>query len=216
MISIADLLALDQHPVTDYQEYEEVREAARRRNGGFIAPADLPRMEEVLRRRGLEWCQSVTGKPMLGGGLKSISATDAVMLLIADERNLTPPKPSWLEVWQAESAELTRAQEARRAAGLQADRDRWARALATCGVPVEVRPNMHGRRYGASWQAETLRHVVPLVDARSTRRLHRAGRPLCEVGHARQLGDPVDEPATCKGCLRYTAEIQPSQSGGTS
>jgi hypothetical protein len=209
MISIADLNDLDRNPQVAYPEYGDVREAARTRNGGLIAPADLPRMDEVARRRGTDWCRSVVGKPMMSG-LRSISATDAVMLIIADERSLEPPEPDWLAQWQAESEVTRKAQEERHHAALTRDRDRWATALAACPVEVEVRPSVNGRRYG-SVLGGALRHVVPLADARSPRRFHAAHRPLCEARRTpRQLGDPTGEPATCKSCLTYTAEIKPA------
>jgi hypothetical protein len=168
-------------------------------------------MHEVIRRRGSDWCQAVIGKPMFGG-LESIQAADADMLLIADERDLDPPLPRWLVQWKAESAQTQRLRDEARATALQRDRDRWAAALATCGVPVEVRPNARGRRYATVLDGP-LRHAVPLAAARSPRRRHRAGQALCEAARRpRTLGEPTGEPATCKACLAYTAVLQPDRS----
>jgi hypothetical protein len=212
MISIADLNDLDRNPQVAYDGYDELRAAARRRNGGFADPSEIPRFHEIIARRGHDWCQSVIGKPMFGG-LESIPALDADMLLLADERDLNPPKPPWLVQWQAESEQARRAREERRTAALQRDADRWAEALAACGVPVEVRPNMHGRRYSSALDTAPLRHVVPAIDARSPKRRHPAGVPLCETAgrhQPRQLGEPAGDPATCKQCLTYTAQLTPA------
>jgi len=214
VISIADLNDLAANPQVAYDGYQELRAAARARNGGMADPADIPRYREVISRRGGDWCQSVLGKPMLGG-LGSISAADADMLLIADQRGLEPPKPAWLAQWQAESDQARREREERRATALQLDREVWDAALAACKVPVEVRPNVHGRRYGVEAADGPLRHVVPLQDARSPKRLHRAGRALCEATRTpRQLGELTGLPATCKACVRYTAEIRPAINTG--
>lgn len=208
MISIADLIGLADNPQVAYDGYDELRQAARRRNGGFADPAGIPLTEEVIRHRGRDWCQSVIGKPMMDG-LRSISSTDADMLLVADERGLEPPMPAWLDQWKAESAETRRQDEARDAAQRR-DRDRWDAALANCGVAVEVRPNVDGRRYNTVLNDGPLRHVVPLADARSSQRRHQAGRALCEASRTpRTLGEPTSEPATCQSCLKYTAEIRP-------
>lgn len=217
MISIADLLELDRHPQAAYPGYEKLRDAARRRSGGFTDPADLPRYAEVHQRRGMDWCRRVTGRPILNGP-RSISCVESDMLLIADEAGFDPPAPAWLTEWTAESERMQQAIADQQAAARQADAERWAAALVTCGVQVEVRPNLNGRRYGAGLQGDgALRHVVPLQDAVSTVRLHPAGRPLCDASRTRgrhgprQLGEPVSGPATCKSCLRYTAEVKPAQ-----
>lgn len=218
MISIADLNDLATRPQVAYDGYDELRSVARARNGGLTDPQDIPRMQEIIRRRGGDWCQSVIGTPMMGG-LRSISATDADMLLVADERGLTPPMPAWLRQWTDESAETRRRRDEGQAAALERDRRRWDDASATCAVQVEVRENMnHGRRYG-SLLSGPLRHAVPVVDARSSRRRHQAGRALCETPRRSkplQLGEPTGDPATCKSCITYTAGLQPAETGAAS
>ena len=178
-------------------------------------PAGIPRMQQVIRDRGSDWCQSVLGWPATCS-LRDMSGTDADMLMIAHERDLDPPLPGWLVQWRAESGELRARQQAAREAGLQRDRERWRLALATCGVfpaQLAVRPSVNGRRYRTVWNDGPLRHVVPAVDVRSARRRHRAGRPLCESvqrSKPRELGEPTGEPATCVNCIKYTAEIRPA------
>ena len=212
MISIADLNDLMTNPQVAYDGYDELRAAARRRTGGYGAPREIPLMSRVITRRGVDWCRSVLGKPF-NGDLQSIPYTDAHMLLIADERNLDPAIPAWLTEWKAQSAEDQRRRNEAREAALQRDRDRWAAALAACGVEVEVRPNVNGRRYGrGAFGNEPLRHAIPLVDARSSKRRHPAGRALCEVRHLRTFGEPTGQPATCASCIKYTAEIRPVRS----
>ena len=58
---------------------------------------------------------------------------------------------------------------------------------------------------------ENLGHAVPLTDAASGRRVHRAARALCETPARRvmQLSEPVDVPVTCVRCLDWTGKIQP-------
>jgi hypothetical protein len=211
MTTISYLQRLADHPEVAYEGYGELRAAGKRRNSGFANPADIPLMEAVIRRRGRDWCQSVIGKPMFGG-LRSISGADADMLMVADERGFEPPMPAWLEQWKAESAATLQARDEIRTAALERDRQRWAAALAGCQVEVEVRPNANGRRLN-SVLAGPLRHTVPLADARSKRRLHQAGRALCETADRWKplvLGSPTEEPATCKSCVAYTAEIRPA------
>lgn len=213
MITIADLNALRANPQVAYDGYGELREAARRRNGGLADPREIPALERLMRERGRDWCSSVLGYPV-EGGLRSISSLDADMLAVARERGLDPPLPGWLAQWKAESAETQRLRDQARDQAQQRDRDRWAAAVAACKVSVEVRPNVHGRRY-RSVLGGTLRHVVPLADAISGRsRSHQAGRALCETPTRAKplvLGEPTDEPATCVSCIAYAAKIRPGE-----
>ena len=215
MITMADLNDLREHPQVAYPQYGEIRAAARAMAMRPADPAGIPRMQQVIRDRGSDWCQSVLGWPATCS-LRDMSGTDADMLMIAHERDLDPPLPGWLVQWRAESGELRARQQAAREAGLQRDRERWRLALATCGVfpaQLAVRPSVNGRRYRTVWNDGPLRHVVPAVDVRSARRRHRAGRPLCESvqrSKPRELGEPTGEPATCVNCIKYTAEIRPA------
>lgn len=213
MITIADLNDLRAHPRVAYDGYDELRAAARRRNGGLADPREIPLLEAVMRNRGRDWCTAVLGYPVTGG-LRTISSLDADMLMIADERQLNPPLPGWLVQWRKESDETRRQQDEVRGRAVQRDQARWTTALATCGVRVEVRPNVHGRRTNTVLRGP-LRHVVPAEAARSPRRRHLAGRALCEsAGRAKPLllGEPTADPATCTSCVAYTAVIQPARS----
>jgi hypothetical protein len=212
VISIADLGALRTNPQVAYDGYDELRAAARRRNGGLADPREIPLMRDLIRRRGADWCMSVIGKPMMGG-LESVSGTDADMLMVADERDMDPPKPAWLIQWTQESDAVHRLQEEARAAALERDRERWAEALAASGVlpdQLEVRENTRSRQVRGG-QRQALRHVVPLVDVRSPQRRHQSGRELCAVSRPRELGEPADQPATCVSCVAFVAQIRPDR-----
>jgi hypothetical protein len=217
MISIADLNDLDRNPRVAYDGYDDLRAEAQRRTRGPINPADLDVYAAVFRARTLDWCRSVLGHDVVPtwAGRGGIPWLEAEMLRVAHERGLDPPEPPWLIQWKAESAATQRLQDEALAAGLHQDRQRWAAALAASGVPadqLEVRANTRSSSQVRHGRRQALLHVVPLVNVRSARRRHPAGRELCAVSHARQLSDPVDGPATCVSCIRYTAEIRPDRS----
>jgi hypothetical protein len=198
-----------------YPEYGQVLAAASAMSP-FISPAELAVMEDVARRRGPDWCASVTGAPF--GGLRSTPVREARMLVVADGLGLTPPAPGWLAREREAARARAAAAGARAAAAARRDAERWAAARAAAeqaGVPVEVRVNAAGATIRAGAR-EHLAHVVPLVAARSSRRVHPAGRPLCEApGRARPLvlGEPTARPATCVRCLDYAGRVTPSPEG---
>jgi hypothetical protein len=213
MISVADLIALETSPQVAYDGYDELRGEARRRTAGPVNPADLGAYADIIRVHGTDWCRSVLGRdiPPTALGRGGLPVIEAEMLRVAHERNLDPPKPPWLVQWQEESDETRRRRDEINAAAQRQDAGRWAAALAACGVPadqLEIRPNVRSQhvRHGMRQQ---LLHVVPLVDTRSERRRHQAGRELCAVRHARVLGEPTGQPATCASCVKYTAELRP-------
>jgi hypothetical protein len=168
----------------------------------------------VLQEHMPDWCRSVLGHDvpfnMLGrGGLPWL---ETEMLRIAHERGLEPPMPDWLTQWKAESDATRRTREEALAASARRDTEAWKAALDTCGLrpdKLEVRPNLRSAGQVRHGHRQAVNHVVPLIDVRSARRRHRAGRELCAISHARVLGGPGGEPATCKSCLAYTAEIRP-------
>lgn len=214
MISLAYLIALERTPEPAYPEYGEVRAEARRRCNDPIDPASLDAYRKVIAAHDQDWRRSVLGRdvPQLILGRGGLPWLELEMLRVAHERGLQPPQPAWLAQWKAESAETRRLQAEARQASERRTADVWAAALETCGLTddqLEVRPNVRslGVRHGVR---HNLLHVVPLVDARSAKRLHRAGRELCTVSHIRVLGELCDQPATCVSCVRYTAEIRPA------
>jgi hypothetical protein len=214
MPTIAELDELRRSPQVAYPEYAEIREQARRKARLPVDPREIPRMQQVIYGHTSDWCSSVLGYPFTGLG--RISGTDADMLMIAHERGLDPLLPPWLVTWKEESAARQQLQDERREQGRARDREKWEHARAAGQAEVEVRPNVHGRRYGASWDDGPLRHAVPLADAVSARRRHPAGRALCESATRPQplvLASPVDEPATCVNCIKYAAVIRPAGAG---
>jgi len=213
MISASDLAGLETSPQVAYDGYDELRSEARRRTGGPVNPADLGAYADIMRAHGTDWCRSVLGHdiPPNALGRGGLPVIEAEMLRIAHERHLDPPKPAWLVQWQNQSAEIQRRRAEDRETAQRQDAGRWAAALATCGVPadqLEIRPNTRSQHVRHGMRQELL-HVVPLVDVRSQRRRHQAGRELCAVRHTRVLGEPAGQPATCVACIKYTAEIRP-------
>lgn len=206
---VVNLLPAEQ-PAPAYPEYDQVRAEARRTEPRFIGREDLDRFERVAAARGRDWCTAVLGTSF--GGIRHVGTTDAQMLVVADGMGLDPPLPP--HVLEGRRAHQERQEELERARRQLAERDtaRWDTARAACQVPVTVRPNTRGRRTNTGMAAGPLRHVTPDVDAMSGRsRLHRAGRALCETAARRkplELGDPTDDPATCKGCLASTPRIR--------
>lgn len=188
-----------------YPEYREVREEAERSSSGPMDPRAPYRMEEVARRRGGAWCSAVLGRPYTG--IRAISTTDAWMLLVADERGLNPPLPARMiaerEAQQAAQTERDVLAEERR----DREQQRWAAVVGVVPAPLTVRENTRHSGIGGP-----LRHAVPAVELRSGRaRRHLPDRALCEsAGRANplRLGDPVDAPANCRSCLRYTGLVR--------
>lgn len=137
---------------------------------------------------------------------------EARMLRIADAMNLDPPLPRRIRGWREEERARQAEREQHRRAQDDRDRQLWQEVVDQCQVQVEVRPNTHGRRYGDGFRDAPLRHVVALQPARSGRRRHLPGRALCETSQRSKplmLGDPVEQPATCKRCLSFTAQVSP-------
>jgi hypothetical protein len=206
-----ELVEIEAHPEPAYPQYDEVRRLARTESGPFVDPRAIAGYEQLIRRRGGDWCTAVLGRPF--EGLRSISCLETDMLAVADRLGLDPPLPPrilrWREEDLAHQALLDKARHARHIADHQA----WQRALANCPVDVmlEVRPNVHGRRYRGGGH-DPLRHGVPVEDAVSGgSRLHRAGRALCETAtrsQPLQLGEPVDGPATCVRCLDWMPRVR--------
>jgi hypothetical protein len=215
MPTFAEIDALRHQPEPAYPEYQQVRTHARTDFSPHVDPAgEVDRMQAVLHGRGRDWAMGVLGF-WFDGDLRSLSLVESRMLLVADQLDLQPPLPTRILDWNQQWDRLRREQQASRDRAAARDRQRWQEALARCQVAVEVRPNIHGRRYGG-WDTSPLRHVVPLNDACSGptgRRRHPAGRALCETPTRRrplQLGEPTDQPATCVRCLAYTPLLRSS------
>ena len=195
-----------------YPEYAELREEAERTCPRFVDPRGLLKDEEMRRRRGYDWCTAVLGRAY---SPRAITTVDAHMLKIADERNLDPPLPQSILDARAEAQRREQKRTEQRQAYKERDVAAWADALEQCDVPVHVRPNTRGRRtpgHADGFNDGPLRHAVPDVDAMSGRsRRHPVGRALCETerrAKPRELGEPTDEPVTCKGCLKLAPAIR--------
>ncbi len=138
-------------------------------------------------------------------GLRGLRPVDAETLLIADRLGLDPPAPQWLAALKSEAASYVAAREKRRADLRQHQQEAYDAALAQCPVRIEARPNLNTGVH--SGQRESLVHAVPARNATSDLHWHPAGRPLCERGRARLLGDPVSDPVTCIRCLGWIPKI---------
>ena len=186
-----------------YKEYGDVLEEARRRALRPIDPSSVPRLATLAVTRGTDWCTSVLGRSF--PGIRGASTTEVFMLLVADERGLTPPLPPYI----AESRRRWDERRADDAAWLaerrEAEEDRWARAMEAGQVVVSVHRNL-----GLGRRGEVL-HAAPVVDAVSDRGRHPVGRRLCEDGYERQISGPVEgASATCRGCIDLTGRIRPA------
>lgn len=193
-----------------YAQYEDVRAEACRTVPRFVGRGDLNRWEEIARRRGNDWCTAVLGKSWAGIGRST--PLDCEILAVADRLGLDPPLPAEITAArEAAAANERRAAAARERQRLQ-DLERWVAARDVCRVPVQVRPNVQGRRQGTGVAEGPLRHAVPIRDAVSPGgRRHSAGRALCESPRRAKplrLADPCDEPATCLRCLAWMPKIR--------
>jgi hypothetical protein len=210
----SELAEIEAHPEPAYPEYDEVCRLARVESGPFVDPAKFRYYEYLPAQRGADWCTAVLGRPF--HGIRHISCLEFDMLIVADRLELNPPLPPRILCWREEDRVYQAEAELRRQAVQDRDMRRWQAALAACPVEVmlEVRPNVHGRRYLGGGH-EALRHAVPTEDALSGRsRLHRAGRALCETVtrvQSLRLGEPVDDPATCVRCLDWMAQVRLAQ-----
>ena len=196
-----------------YEQYQQLRADAARTMPRFTSQAHINTVTEIVRLRGFDWATSVLGRPY--SGLRSTTGLEAQMLVLAHEQNLTPDLPA--SVVEARRVQDARQQQERaRVEALTArDTAAWEAALAGSRVPLEVRANVHGRRYRTG-TTEALRHAVPLTDAytgeAARRRVHAAGRALCESSLRSKpltLTEPLNSPATCVRCLAYAGQTRP-------
>ncbi len=201
-------------PEPTYPEFARLRDEARQVAARPIDPASVRVKQEVMRRRGADWCVAVLGRYV--HGLASLSCAEAEMLVLADAEGVDPPLPQWVVDDRRLAGDREARADAMRAAVDQRDRQAWDAARTQCPVQVEVRRSKTGRpRCGVTHH---LGHVVPLVAAVSGAgdevRRHRPGRALCETerrGRPLSLSGPdPDGPATCVNCLGYTPQIRPA------
>jgi hypothetical protein len=193
-------------PEPTYPEYEELRQEARRKDGGPIGGQTIACMEDVVNRRGGDWCTAVLGRPF--PGIRHVPSADGWMLILADERGIEPELP-------ARIVEVRRVEEARRkergaqaAAKLEAEMRRWD--LITASAPVTFSVQENTRHTGVRGP---LKHITAPVYLRSGRsRLHSPGRALCETPDRTNrlvLGGPlVDLPPTCTRCIEYAGLVR--------
>ncbi len=190
------------------QELHELRRRAAREAGPFVDPFIVSKPGPRFHSR--EWAKAV-----LGFELREMDWPTEYLLHIAMLAEPDPPITPAQAVEQQQREEHARQAESTRAALVerhhQAEQDaaRWRAVLAGCAVPVTVRENLKGsQRIRGGRSIGRLRHVVPEVNAVSDRRVHPAGRALCEKTRERLLGDPTGEHATCTSCVTYTARIR--------
>lgn len=201
------MLPAAEHPAPEYPEYKQLladAQDAAAADGPFIDPVKVRRCKEL--RRGWEWKVSVLGHD------GTQSKIDMHLLLLADERDLTPPPPQWLLDARAEGERRDEANRARRKANDDADEKAWAQVREQCQVEVAVLRN--GTARPRKGQLHNLGHAVPTVDAVSGRsRRHPAGRALCETeqrAKALDLSGGEGGAVTCVSCLNYAPKIRPA------
>jgi hypothetical protein len=190
-----------------YPEYEDLAALAQRRSRGFTDPAQLGARQQMMSRRGADWCTAVLGRSV-GTSLHGVSVFEVELLVAADEADIDPPLPEHILQSRAQARELRRLQDDQYERLRLRDEQAWEQALSQCSISIEVRANVNGRRYGTGLNSGPLRHVVTLVPAHSGKRVHLQDRALCETSERHKplvLGSAVQEPATCVRCLKYTA-----------
>ncbi|MFF9901273.1 hypothetical protein [Streptomyces longispororuber] len=193
-------------PVPTYPEYEELRQEARRRDGGPISARAIARMEDVVQRRGGDWCTAVLGRPF--PGLRHVPSREGWMLVLADERGLAPELPERIAAARHAAEARHQEQEAQRRANLEAQQRRWSLITEAAPVAFSVRENT--RHTGVKG---SLGHVTAAVDLLSGRsRLHKAGRGLCEMlgrSNPLHLGEPLENrPPNCQRCITYAGLVR--------
>ncbi|MFD9394184.1 hypothetical protein ACFWBB_26630 [Streptomyces sp. NPDC060000] len=193
-------------PEPMYPEYEELRQEARGRDRGPIGGQNIARMEDVVQRRGADWCTAVLGRPF--PGLRRVPSEDGFMLIVADERSLEPELPESIVKDRAVEDSRRKEREAQAAAKLEAEKRRWALVTGSAPVAFAVRENTRHTGVRGS-----LRHITAAVDLLSGRsRRHKAGMGLCETpgrSNPLHLGEPLEDlPPTCKRCIEYAGQVR--------
>ncbi|GAA2439578.1 hypothetical protein [Streptomyces glaucus] len=192
-------------PEPTYPEYEEIQAEARRKSHGPISQQAIQNMQEVVQRRGGDWCTAVLGRPFRG--LRSTGTREGWMLILADERGLTPELPARVLEDRKRARDAQELREKRTRERFEREMRRWEAALAAAGVEMTVRENTRHAGVGGS-----LRHAVPKEDLVSGRsRKHLADRGLCETPgrtNPLHLSEPVNAPANCRRCLAYMEKVR--------
>lgn len=194
----------------EYAELRAAAEAVVRSHGGFVDPVALRRVDGVISRRGRDWGIAVLGYAWHSGR----SYTDLQMLLIADERDATPPLPEHVARQraeaQAESDAWNRAYKARQEA-LAAEWDAIVKAMP---VPVGAVHNYESHRHYENY-VQGGDHIVVREDLHHGRLHRKAYLSLCwtpSYAHNLDLAfarDPQHDNAwpTCKKCIRTACRI---------
>lgn len=203
---IVTVLLPQPDPEPTYPEYKELRQEARGRDRGPIGGQNIAQMEDVVQRRGADWCTAVLGRHF--PGLHRAPSEDGFMLIIADERGLTPELPERIVKARAAEEARRKEREAQAAAQLEAEKRRWA--LVTGAAPVSFAVRENTRHTGVRG---SLRHITAAVDLLSGRsRRHKAGMGLCETpgrSNPLHLGEPLEDlPPTCKRCIEYAGQVR--------
>ncbi|NML55134.1 hypothetical protein HHL19_35600 [Streptomyces sp. R302] len=193
-------------PEPTYPEYEELRRAARAKDGGPISGRTIATMEDVVARRGADWCTAVLGRSF--PGLGRVPSRDGWMLILADERGLDPALPDRI-VQERRAAEALREERAAAAAARREQENRrWALITAAAPAAFAVRENT--RHSGVRGPLGHVTAAVDLVSGRS--RQHKAGMGLCErPGRTNplHLGEPLEgTPPTCVRCIEYAGQVR--------
>ena len=109
-------------PEPTYPEYEELRQEARGRDRGPIGGQCIARMEDVIQRRGADWCTAVLGRSF--PGLRHIPSEDGFMLIVADERGPEPELPERIVKARAAEEARRKERESQAAAKLETEKRR--------------------------------------------------------------------------------------------
>jgi hypothetical protein len=201
---------LNDPPRPAYPEYDAVEALAYRLGPQFVDPANLWPEREAVRRRGVDWCTAVLGRPY--GLSVRVTVHEQYLLIAADQLDVDPPLPNWIVEARVEGARRQTEVDNARAAQTARDERAWAEVLAAGTVELVV--HVGSRAHVRGGFSQHLCHAVPTVDVYSgvrKIRTHQAGRALCETetrGRQLALGGKSSGPATCKNCLSWTPKVR--------
>lgn len=193
--------------VPTYPEYATLladAQASVRADHGFVDPVKMRKAQSL--RRGHDWRISVVGH----AGRTTL--VEMHLLLLADERDLTPPLPGWLAKQRAEDAAREAEAEARRQARHAALWADWTALHEALPVPVGVAYNYSGPNHLESWTQGAV-HILVADELRVGRLARSAGEALCTTPSSRKhqifhgLTPPADRLPSCKTCIRAAMRL---------
>lgn len=192
-----------------YAEYEQLlaeAQASVRADGGFVDPVKMHAYCDI--GRGKDWQVSIIGHS------NNPTLTEMHMLLLADQRRLTPPLPEWLAAKRAVQRAERAAEEDLYRQWMQARTQAWEQLKAALPVPVVLAYNYSGGNHYATW-TQGADHIIVTKDVTAGRWQRSEGEAFCTTDSNAHQQDFVwwkDETdaarlPTCKNCLKRAAKL---------